>query len=117
MDCCALCEQVLRLIAAAKLIHQTLLPQRQEGFLLLGHNVSCTVMPQRLRDGSTKMAVRSCASWPVDVPGYVEEAVAVVDRALALWPHGELALSFNGGKDCTILLGLVQVRIISAAAL
>lgn len=55
-------------------------------------------------------AVRTCASWPVDVPDYVAEAVAVVDRALALWPNGELALSFNGGKDCTILLGLVQVR-------
>ena len=56
------------------------------------------------------MTARSCAAWPKDVPGYVEDAVAVVDRALALWPNGELALSFNGGKDCTILLGLVQVR-------
>ena len=55
------------------------------------------------------MTARSCAAWPEDVPGYVEDAVAVVDRALALWPNGELALSFNGGKDCTILLGLVQV--------
>ena len=53
---------------------------------------------------------RTCASWPDDVPEYVEAAVDVVERALALWPGGELALSFNGGKDCTILLGLVQVR-------
>ena len=61
----------------------------------------------RCTDAVWLMASRSCASWPDDVPENAAAAIDVVERALALWPNGGLALSFNGGKDCTILLGLV----------
>ena len=33
------------------------------------------------------MTARTCASWPEEIPAYVEEAVGVVDRALALWGY------------------------------
>ena len=49
------------------------------------------------------------AAWPAAPAEHVVQAVDVIERALALYPNGELALSFNGGKDCTILLGLVQL--------
>jgi FAD synthetase len=48
-----------------------------------------------------------CLTWPAEPASYVKDAVAVLEQALRLWPQGELALAFNGGKDCTVLLGLV----------
>jgi hypothetical protein len=54
---------------------------------------------------------RSCRTWPGGsvLPAYVAEAVSVLSQALSLWPGGELAVAFNGGKDCTVLLGLLQL--------
>ena len=50
-----------------------------------------------------------CTMWPAEPAAYVEDAVAVLERAMFMWPDGELALAFNGGKDCTVLLGLLQL--------
>jgi FAD synthetase len=38
----------------------------------------------------------------------ISQAVAVIESALDRFPLSSLALSFNGGKDCTVLLYLVR---------
>ncbi|KAI1792370.1 adenine nucleotide alpha hydrolases-like protein [Ganoderma leucocontextum] len=43
--------------------------------------------------------------------GPVKEALAVIDDALDTWGQEHISLSFNGGKDCTVLLHLVAASI------
>ena len=38
----------------------------------------------------------------------IAKALAVLKRTLALYPLEAIALSFNGGKDCTVLMDLVM---------
>ncbi|VDO48133.1 unnamed protein product [Haemonchus placei] len=47
-------------------------------------------------------------------PGFVahlDEAVAVLDDVLERYPLDQINLSFNGGKDCTILLHLFRLAV------
>lgn len=37
----------------------------------------------------------------------VQQAHGVIEEAFARWKPSELALSFNGGKDCTVLLHML----------
>ncbi|KAI0705533.1 hypothetical protein C8Q76DRAFT_171491 [Earliella scabrosa] len=41
----------------------------------------------------------------------VKEALQVIDEALDTWGQEHVSLSFNGGKDCTVLLHLVAASI------
>ena len=51
-----------------------------------------------------------CRSWPNGAPeAHVLEGVDVVSRAMDAYPDGQLAMAFNGGKDCTAMLGLVML--------
>ncbi|KAI0634055.1 hypothetical protein C8Q77DRAFT_1109623 [Trametes polyzona] len=41
----------------------------------------------------------------------VREALQVIDEALNTWGEDHISLSFNGGKDCTVLLHLVAASL------
>ncbi|KAI0672457.1 hypothetical protein C8Q78DRAFT_1068946 [Trametes maxima] len=43
--------------------------------------------------------------------GPVKEALQVIDEALDTWGEEHISLSFNGGKDCTVLLHLVAASL------
>ncbi|TBU63367.1 hypothetical protein BD310DRAFT_841331 [Dichomitus squalens] len=43
--------------------------------------------------------------------GPVKEALGVIDDALDTWGQDHISLSFNGGKDCTVLLHLVAASL------
>lgn len=43
--------------------------------------------------------------------GKVNKALYVLDRTFALYAKGSVALSFNGGKDSTVLLHLVRLTV------
>ncbi|AQK89523.1 hypothetical protein Zm00014a_026516 [Zea mays] len=51
-------------------------------------------------------AVRGCSDRRMRTK--YSNAVYVVQRAFALYPFEEVAFSFNGGKDSTVLLHLIR---------
>lgn len=49
----------------------------------------------------------------MDTPGqqYVKQSVARLKKALAIYEAGEVWVSFNGGKDATVVLQLTLMAL------
>ncbi|KAI0357836.1 adenine nucleotide alpha hydrolases-like protein, partial [Trametes cingulata] len=56
-------------------------------------------------------AVYAFAQSDDPLAGPVREALQVIDEAFDEWGQDRIALSFNGGKDCTVLLHLVAASL------
>ncbi|PIL29230.1 hypothetical protein GSI_09279 [Ganoderma sinense ZZ0214-1] len=68
-----------------------------------------TIMPENY--GTIAKEVYALAGTEDPLAGPVKEALAVIDDALDTWGQEHISLSFNGGKDCTVLLHLVAASI------
>ncbi|KAF8752150.1 Phosphoadenosine phosphosulfate reductase family [Rhizoctonia solani] len=59
-------------------------------------------------DPSSLDAVYDLAQDPTPLGEMIREAIGVIDRGLDIHGLDKLSISFNGGKDCTVLLHLLS---------
>ncbi|KAH9937797.1 adenine nucleotide alpha hydrolases-like protein [Epithele typhae] len=64
-----------------------------------------------LADWEPRPAPSIAVSRDVLSHGPVKEALDVIDDAFQTWGQDRVSLSFNGGKDCTVLLHLVSASL------